>query len=75
MAQARKRDPNTSNVCRTCGKPLSEPWRSRDADGKIWLGCVDSDHEGHLYRYDDLRWHKRPEARKARLNVDRVGPL
>lgn len=56
----------TVAVCRTCNRPLSAPWRSRDAAGAIRNGCVAVDHDGHLTDAADVAWHERDEARELR---------
>lgn len=53
--------------CRICCRPLAAPARQFDARGKVVLGCVAADHDGHLVPLSEsLRWHNRPEAKKLR---------
>ena len=61
------RDPNTTGVCRGCGRPVSAPFRAYRPDGKVYVGCVDADHTGHLHALGESKWwHYRPEAVRMR---------
>jgi hypothetical protein len=54
-------------LCRTCNKPVDNPYRRRNTDGNIVEGCVAEDHSGQIFStQDDLNWHNRYEAVKIR---------
>lgn len=65
------REPMTaSQRCTTCGRPASEPYRRRALLGPldrcpIVEGCVDAIHGPHVTG-EDLAWHVRPAAERAR---------
>jgi hypothetical protein len=36
------------NKCPTCTKPLNNPYRRHNSEGKIIEGCIDKCHDKHL---------------------------
>lgn len=54
-----------SDICPTCQRRADQPYRVRDADGKVLHGCVANFHTGHLLMRD-ASWHYRPEAKRIR---------
>jgi len=61
----------TDKTCRTCCRPIDDPFRFTDDDGTIRAGCVVEDHD----EYADA-WHNRPEAVAIRqANRDRLAKL
>ena len=56
-------------VCTICGKPAGSPYRRHDSEGKIFEGCVDGFHSGHLpIPSNTAAWHNRSSAKKLRLD-------
>jgi hypothetical protein len=59
--------------CATCGRAVSSPFRVYDSRGKVTLGCVAPDHEGHLIpATESARWHNRAEAHTIRRELLRM---
>lgn len=51
--------------CPTCARPFAAPFRRRDDNQRITVGCVDASHTGHV-QGDDLVWHNRPSVQLLR---------
>jgi hypothetical protein len=59
-------------TCRTCCRPLNNPYRTYDDRGRVTHGCISSDHTGHLLPgTESYRWHIRPEAKRLRKQTER----
>ncbi len=57
----------SSEVCCTCGRPASDPYRAHGPDGKITEGCVDAIHTGRLVAISSSNaWHCRKESEEIR---------
>lgn len=57
---------NQSLICRTCGKPISQPYRVFSETGAVLQGCIDADHDNGNLQGVSADWHNRPEAKQYR---------
>lgn len=60
---------NSCEVCPTCTKPASAPFRTTDNDGTVISGCIDAAHTPHLegLQSQSAAWHFRPVAIDFRI--------
>lgn len=65
-------DLERSQLCPTCVRKASNPFRVYDPRGKVTMGCIDEFHSGHLVTPSESSfWHNRPIAKKHRSSVKR----
>lgn len=62
-----QRLPNTTDVCRTCGRKTDRPFRAYE-DNKVKFGCIDSDHNGHVWD----SWHLRKEVKALQKKTEAI---
>lgn len=60
---------NGCDACHTCTRRADAPYRVYDKSGKAIGGCVAEFHTGHVYGFESVRWHNRPEAQRVRAET------
>lgn len=65
-----------TTLCRDCSRPLASPFRVYGDRGRVIIGCVSADHDGHLRPLSESsHWHNRPEAKKIRRGLSYRVPI
>ena len=56
-----------TTTCRTCTRPLSEPYRVYSTEGHVVQGCIAADHDGYMTgNGESAKWHNRETAKAYR---------